>query len=265
MTWVGWIFVAAVSFALALWGATRLIYYPMRYPGGDWRVQKILAAEDVTITAADGVKLHAWWIPASGSTVATLHLHGNAGNVSHRGLSARSILNAGSGLLLLDYRGYGKSSGKPTEQGLYSDAEAAYEYLKTKGYSPSQIFIQGESLGAAVAVQLASTKPCAGLILEAPFTSAKAVAGRVFPLVGPLFIWGYNSLTTISRVKAPTLFIHGDRDEVIPYDLGKRLYEAANSPKWFWTVHGAGHNDLHVVARNEFPAKLSEFYRAALR
>jgi fermentation-respiration switch protein FrsA (DUF1100 family) len=130
----------------------------------------------------------------------------------------------------------------------------------SQGYTPDRIFIHGESLGAAVATYLASENPSRGLILEAPFTSAKAVAGGVLPLLGPLLVWGYDSLSQIDRVRVPVLIIHGDRDEIIPYKLGERLFNAANPPKYFWTVAGAGHNDLHVVGRTEFARRLAEFY-----
>jgi len=170
-----------------------MLYYPMRYPGGDWSAQQDLGAQDVSLTASDGTKLHAWWIPASDSKLATLHLHGNAGNITHRGLTARNIVAAGSGVLLLDYRGYGKSEGRATERGFYQDAEAAYEYLVAEGYTSRRIFIHGESLGTAVAARLAETKASAGLVLEAPFTSASAVAGRVLPLLGPLLVGGYDT------------------------------------------------------------------------
>src|SRR4051812_37292921 len=109
MTWLGWGSVAVVGFGFAVWGASRMMYYPMRYPAGDWPVQQTLGAQDVSLRASDGVKLHAWWIAAPGAKLATLHLHGNGGNITHRGLSARSIVRAGSSVLLLDYRGYGKS------------------------------------------------------------------------------------------------------------------------------------------------------------
>ena len=260
MTWAGWAITATLLFWLMSWGASRMLYYPMRYPAGDWSVQQVLHARDVSLTAADGTKLHAWWIPAAGSKIATLHLHGNAGNITHRGLTARNIVGAGSGLLLLDYRGYGKSQGRPTERGFYQDAEAAYDYLLAQGYTSGRIFVHGESLGTAVAVRVAEAKGSAGIVLEAPFTSASAVAGRVLPILGPLLVRGYDTLSRVGRVQAPVLIVHGDRDEVISYDFGKQLYEAANSPKSLWTIRGAMHNDLHVVAGTEFRTRLSEFY-----
>jgi fermentation-respiration switch protein FrsA (DUF1100 family) len=194
--------------------------------------------------------------------LATLHLHGNGGNVTHRGLSARSIVAAGSSVLLLDYRGYGKSEGTPSEKGLQQDAEAAYDWIVAAGYAPKQIVIHGESLGTAVATYLAARRGSAGLILEAPMTSAKAVAGRVVPWIGPLFVSGYDNMSRIKDVHVPLLIIHGDGDEVIAYQFGQKLFEAANEPKSFWTIRGATHNDLHMLGRVEFPARLAAFYRS---
>jgi fermentation-respiration switch protein FrsA (DUF1100 family) len=163
-------------------------------------------------------------------------------------------------VLLLDYRGYGRSEGRPTEKGLYEDAEAAYRWILTQGFEPRQVILHGESLGTAVAVELASRVPCAGLVLEAPFTSARAVAGRVMPLVGPALIRGYDSLSKIKDVRVPVFVIHGDADEVIAYQFGQQLFRAAGEPKTFWTIRGATHNDLHVAGSGEFPARLKAFY-----
>jgi fermentation-respiration switch protein FrsA (DUF1100 family) len=241
----------------------------MKYPAGEWSVQQSLGAKDITLRAADRTRLHAWWIPApaeSGDSprLATLHLHGNGGNITHRGLSAQTIVSAGSSVLLLDYRGYGKSEGKPSEQGLYLDAESAYDWVVANGYTPKQIVIHGESLGTAVATYLATNRRSAGVILEAPFTSAKAVAGRVVPFIGPLFVQGYDSMKRIKDIHVPLLIIHGDRDEVIAYEFGQELFRAANEPKSFWTIAGATHNDLHIRGRTEFPARLRVFYRSLL-
>jgi fermentation-respiration switch protein FrsA (DUF1100 family) len=262
MTWIGWGCFAVLCFGLLMWRANQMIYYPMKYPAGEWSVQEPLGAKDVSLRAADGTKLHAWWIRAAAPGLATLHLHGNGGNITHRGLSARSIVAAGSSVLLLDYRGYGKSDGKPSEKGLHQDAEAAYDWIAAQGYLPERIIIHGESLGTAVATHLATKKRAAGLILEAPFTSAKAVAGRVMPVLGPLLVHGYDSMRRIKEIQAPVLIIHGDRDEVIAYEFGEELFRAANEPKSFWTVPGATHNDLHVRGNAEFSARLADFYRS---
>ena len=132
----------------------------------------------------------------------------------------------------------------------------------SRGFTPKQIVIHGESLGTAVATYLATNRGSAGVILEAPFTSAKAVAGRVVPFVGPLFVHGYDSMKRIKDIHVPLLIIHGDRDEVIAYQFGQELFRAANEPKSFWTIAGATHNDLHIRGRAEFPARLRSFYRS---
>jgi fermentation-respiration switch protein FrsA (DUF1100 family) len=212
------------------------------------------------LTAADSTKLHAWWIPKPGSKLATLHLHGNAGNITHRDLTASAILQAGSSVFLLDYRGYGKSEGRPTETGLYQDADAAYDWLLSNGYTPSRIIVHGESLGTAVAAELASRRGCAGIVLEAPFSSARAVAHRVVPFVGPLLVWGYDTKSRIQKVHAPVFVIHGEQDEIIAYELGKEVFAAAPEPKRFWSIEAATHNDLHIVGPTEFSRRLSEFY-----
>ena len=256
--------VAAVYGSLVLL-AHKSLYFPMRFPRGNWSVQQQLGAADVSLVASDGVKLHGWWLKNPGARVVTLHLHGNGGNITHRAAHADQMVKAGSAVLLLDYRGYGKSEGKPREAGLYRDADAAYDYLTKNGWGADQIVVHGESLGSAVAVDLASRKPCAGVILEAPFTSAKAVAGKVVPYLGGWLIWGFDPKSKIKRVQAPVLIIHGDRDEVIDLTLGQELFEAAPTTKEFWTIHGAGHNDISFVAGARYREKLSEFYERVTR
>ncbi|MBI3282111.1 MAG: alpha/beta hydrolase [Acidobacteria bacterium] len=254
--------IAAGVYAFLYWHAQKSVYFPSRYPQGYWDMQARIGARDAELRSQDGVRLHAWWIPKDGAPFATLHLHGNGGNITHRAALAPEIGAAGSSLLLLDYRGYGKSEGKPGERGLYADADAGYDWLIARGFSPERIIVHGESLGTAVAVDLAARRPCAGLILEAPFTSAKEVAGRVLPVLGPLLIWSYDSFSKIGRVRAPILVMHGDRDTVIAHALGKKLYDAAPEPKVFWTIPGAGHNDLLPVAGPEYRDRLRRFYAA---
>jgi fermentation-respiration switch protein FrsA (DUF1100 family) len=252
----------AALVATLMWAAARSMYYPFRYPQGDWAARERIAAEDVWLTTRDGVRLHAWWIGNPATRLATLYLHGNGGNITHREAIAPVIRDAGSALLLLDYRGYGRSEGRPTEKGLYADADAAYDYLLARGYDPKQIVIHGESLGTAVAVDLASRRPSAGVVLASPFTSAQAVAHRVLPLLGPMLVWSYNSKRKIARVDAPILVLHGDRDEIIDFEFGRELYEAAPDPKFFWRVEGAAHNDLIEVSGPEYTLRLRAFYLA---
>lgn len=239
--------------------ARRSVFYPMKYPEGWWQLQGRVGAEDAWMTACDGVKLHGWFASPPGAKLATLFLHGNAGNVTHRGQAILAIREAGSAVLVLDYRGFGKSEGNPSESGVTMDAEAAFVWLQKRGFPSERIVLHGESLGTAVAVDLATRTKCAGLVLEAPFTSASAVAGTVVPLLGRTLISGFDSLSRIRRVKAPLLLIHGTRDEVIPFRMGKELFDAANEPKQFWAVEGAGHNDLAETAGPAYAARLKEF------
>jgi fermentation-respiration switch protein FrsA (DUF1100 family) len=258
--YVGWIAAAAATYGALCWMAGKAAFFPMRHSQGWWESQTELGAEDVWLTTSDGVKLHGWWLSSPYAQIATLFLHGNAGNLTHRGAHMRAIVAAGSSILVLDYRGYGKSGGTPSERGLYRDAEAAYEWLGSRGYSGDRIVLHGESLGSAPAVELAARKKCAGLVLEAPFPSVRAVAGKVLPILGPLITWGYNSAERIASVRVPKLFIHGDKDEVIAYDLGKALFDVAPEPKTLWTVHNAGHNNLLEFCGTLYIERLREFY-----
>ena len=232
-----------------------MMYFPAKYPTGNWEAKTRIGAEDVWVREG----LHGWFARRPGRFV-TLHLHGNAGNITHRMVSAAHILSAGSSVLLLDYRGYGRSAGRPTERGLYDDGAAAYDWLASKGYRPDQIILHGESLGTAVATHLAVNRASAGLVLEAPFTSAGAVAAKVLPVLGPALVWGYNTKKWIGRIRVPLLIIHGDEDEVIAYDFGQELFRAAPEPKTFWTIQGATHNDLHLAGAPEFVKRLEAFY-----
>jgi len=254
--------IAAAGYGALYWFANRSIYFPYVYPQGDWQVQAALGAQDVWLETNDRVKLHAWWIPCAGSRLATLFLHGNAGNITHRAAHARDIAAAGSSLLLADYRGYGKSGGRPTEAGLYADAEAGFAHLLARGYKPGQIVVHGESLGSAVAVHPASRHASGGVVLEAPFTSARDVAAKLLPLIGPLLVWSYDSRARIHSVRAPLLIIHGDRDDLIPLQMGRALFNEAAPPKTFWAVPGAGHNDIVETAGPAYRERLRAFYNS---
>jgi fermentation-respiration switch protein FrsA (DUF1100 family) len=239
--------------------ARRSVFYPMKYPEGWWQLQERAGAKDAWMTARDGVKLHGWFASPPDAKLATLFLHGNAGNVTHRVQAILAIREAGSAVLVLDYRGFGKSEGSPSESGVKLDAEAAFDWLQKRGFPPERIILHGESLGTAVAVDMATRNKCAGLVLEAPLTSASDVAGTVVPLLGRTLISGFDSLNRIGRVKAPLLVIHGTRDEVIPFRMGRELFDTANEPKQFWAVEGAGHNDIAETAGSAYAARLKGF------
>jgi uncharacterized protein len=240
----------------------RLLYYPMPYPQGDWSLQPQAGAQDLWLTTRDSIRLNAWWFPERDSRWATLFLHGNAGNVTHRIDHALAINSAGSAVSMLDYRGYGKSKGRAGESGLYLDADAAYDALIQLGYRPDQVIVHGESLGTAVAVELASRRPCAALLLESPLASLSEMAGTVVPILGPLVVHGFKTKSTIGRVHAPLLIIHGDADEIVPFSQGQAVFAAANPPKQLWRVPGAHHNDLLYVAGQEYIPRLRDFYNS---
>ncbi len=247
---------AIAAYGALHWLASRVVYQgSSSLPDPAWR--DALGAEDVWLRARDGVKIHGWWVRSQASRLATLFLHGNAGNIGHRGPHIRAIVEAGSDVLIIDYRGYGGSQGRPSERGLSLDADAGYDYVAAQG---KPIVLHGESLGSAVAVELATRRPAAGLILEAPFTSLRAEADQALPVLGPLLLWGFDSRSRVARVHAPLLVIHGDRDRTVPYRLGRELYEAASGPKSLWIVAGADHNDILEAAGPEYRERLRQFY-----
>ena len=258
--YVALLIVVAAVYGFLYWFANRSVYFPSRYPEGFWESQGQLGASDVWIETADGVRIHGWQVDRAGARFITLYFHGNAGNVTDRFDHFREITSAGSSLLMIDYRGYGKSSGRPTESGVYKDADAAYSHLLKSGWQAGQIILHGESLGTAVAIDLASRQPCAAVVLEAPFTSGKDVAATVLPVIGPWLTWSFDSKKKIGRVHAPLLVIHGDRDEIIPTGLGQALFAAAPEPKSLWIVPGAHHNDIVETAGASYREHLQAFY-----
>ncbi|MFA5975520.1 MAG: alpha/beta hydrolase [Elusimicrobiota bacterium] len=215
----------------------RSLYFPDRRLVATPAVYR-LAYEDLHLTASDGVRIHGWFIPASkapssriNAPLAILLCHGNAGNVSHRLDKLSRLHLLGVNVLLFDYRGYGLSEGKPSEKGTYLDAEAAYRYLTdVRKIPPDQIVLYGESLGCAVATEMAMRHPSAsGLILESPFTSTVAMANIVLPWFPASWIIRnrYDSLSKIPRLNMPLLILHSPHDEIVPFHMGQALYAAA--------------------------------------
>lgn len=219
--------------------------------------------EDLTISTEDGVDLNAWFVPFKKSRKTLLWFHGNAGNIGDRVdylqlLHRKLKLN----ILIIDYRGYGRSGGEVSEEGTYRDARAAYDYLLTRtDIDTSRIIFLGRSLGAAIAVDLATHILPLGLILEAPFTSIKEMAGVVLPWlpVGRFLATKYDSLSKIDRIQIPLLIMHGDHDSVVPYRQGEKLFDAANEPKQFFTIEGADHNDSYIVGGDAYFKRMSRF------
>jgi uncharacterized protein len=209
----------------------------------------------VTIHTADGERLHAWWVPARAPSLAHVLLcHGNAGNVGDRVAHLELLSAAGLDVLAFDYRGYGRSTGRPSERGLHLDARAARDALLGRdGVEPSRVIYLGESLGGAVALALALELPPSGLILQSTFTSVRDMARLHYPLIPPALVPdAYPSLRLITALPAPLLVLHGARDAIVPVMHGEALFEAAPGPKRMHVFPGAGHNDLLAEAGDEW-------------
>lgn len=224
-----------------------LIYFPVRYPEGDWQPEGI-EFEDAWFQAADGVRLHGWYLPCERPRATILFSHGNAGNLSHRA-DAMRVLNHGvrTSVLVYDYRGYGRSEGRPDEQGVLADGRAARAWLaRREGIAETEIVQMGESLGAAVAVDLAAAEGARALVLEGAFTSMPDVAAWHYPWL-PVRMFmrtRFDCLSKIARYDGPLLQCHGDADTIVPYQLARKLFDAAGEPKQFFTVPGGDHNDF---------------------
>lgn len=203
--------------------------------------------EDVSIETADGVRLHGWFVPG-GSPRTLLFFHGNAGNISHRLDSIRQFHELGLSVFIIDYRGYGQSSGKPTEPGLYRDADAAWHYLtETRGLLAGDIVLFGRSLGASVATRLAAKVQPAGLIVESSFTSVPDVAQEIYPWLPARWLSRLRHATRdyIQDVKCPVLVVHSRDDEIIPFHHGEAIFAAAPEPRTLLELHGS-HNEAFL-------------------
>lgn len=220
-----------------------------------------LAFNAVKLVTEDGVTLDAWYIPATAPKAQLLFFHGNAGNISHRLDSIKTFHDLGLSTLIIDYRGYGNSSGHPTEAGTYFDAQAAWLYLTDTLQLPANnIIIFGRSLGGPIAAHLASQQSPAALILESTFTSAPDLAADVYPYLPARWLtkFSYSTADAISRVHAPILVIHSREDEIIPFDHGQQLFNMASEPKQFLTLQG-GHNDGFSINHKHYSSGIKRF------
>jgi fermentation-respiration switch protein FrsA (DUF1100 family) len=241
----------------------RLVYHPYR-ADASWIAKPIAEIEDVDLTSADGTRLHAWWCPDAKSEQAILYFHGNAGNLSWRGgsiVKLRNLLNLS--VLIVDYPGYGKSEGSPSEQGCYLAADAAYDWLTAeKKIVPHKVSLYGASLGGGVAVDLASRKEHRALILVKTFTSLPDAASSLYwwlPVPKRALMTNrFDSLSKIGRCQRPVFIAHGTSDTLIPDSQGKALFKAANDPKRYVPMPGKDHND---ELPPEFFTSLGEFLR----
>ncbi len=254
--------VASGLLALVWSQQRRLIYFPS--PGPVPAAATVLPnGQDVVLNTDDGIRLGAWYFPVSGGGPAVLVCNGNGGDRSGRVALAAALNRIGLSVLLFDYRGYGGNEGQPSEDGTAADARAAQSWLAAQP-GVEKIVYFGESLGAAVAVGLAVEKPPAALILRSPFTSLPDVGAMHYPWLPVRWLLKdrYPSIDRISSVHVPVMVIAGDRDDIVPESLSRRLYEAANEPKRYVLVPGAGHNDPALVDGPQMIAEIQGFLSA---
>jgi fermentation-respiration switch protein FrsA (DUF1100 family) len=226
-----------------------------------------LTYRNVYFTTEDGKKLHGWFFPGQISDPVILHFHGNAGNLSHRLDLITHLLQRRLQIFIIDYRGFGKSEGSPSERGLYRDGLAAYDYLvKKEGLLPGKIVLHGHSLGAAVATEVALQRDVKAVILESAFTSTRDMAKTMplFFLVSPFLPANYNNLAKAPRLHVPKLIIHGDADEIVPMAMGEKLFAATAEPKFFFPVEGAGHNDTYSIGGKPYLDAIERFAWASV-
>jgi uncharacterized protein len=252
-----------VVVVIAMFLEDSLIFHPSPYPDGIWNPRG-LQFEDAWFDASDGTRLHGWYLPHSDARGTVLFCHGNAGNVTHREAILRRLHDISRvTVFIFDYRGYGRSEGRPSENGVLADARAARTWLaRREGLAEDRLILMGESLGGAVAVDLAAHGGARGLILESTFTTMADVASYHFPWI-PVRLLIRTRLDSLGKIKdyhGPLLECHGDADSIVPFHLGRQLFEAANEPKRFIRFPGGDHNDLrgepYYKALGEFVAGL---------
>jgi fermentation-respiration switch protein FrsA (DUF1100 family) len=262
-------------YGMVMFFENNLIFIPQRYPVGNFHISEDPKAnprpQDVWFKAADGTRLHAWYfetprVADEPEPPVILLCHGNAGNLSGRYVRAAMLMSAPADVFVFDYRGYGRSDGKPHEAGVYLDVEAAWrELTEQRAIAPDRIVIYGVSLGGVMAIHLASQVPAAGLVVESTFTSVADMARVTMPFIPTFLIrTKMNSAAKIQQATMPKLHIHSPLDEVVPFQLGQKLYECAPDPKRFYQVDGSGHNDTRETGGAALLAQIHDFVRQAV-
>ena len=246
-------------FSLIRYIEKRSLYFPLR--AIEVTPHDIgLEYEEIIVSTGDGVRISGWFIPSPAPRATILLSHGNGGNISHRLDKIKVLNDLKVNVLIFDYRGYGMSKGRPSEQGLYLDCEAMYRYLvNEKNTPPEKIIGYGESLGGAVIIDLAGRLPLGGIIIEGSFTSIRDMAKHYLPFI-PTFVYKttFNSIDKIMKVTSPKLHFHSMSDDVVPYELGKKLFDNAQGPKKFVNLQG-GHNDSFLISEETYAAGLDSF------
>ncbi|MBN3038554.1 MAG: alpha/beta hydrolase [Candidatus Omnitrophica bacterium] len=254
----------ALLFGYIKYIESKAIYLPTK--GVDYYPDLAgLAFEDIDVITEDGLRINGWFVPGKDTKYTVLFCHGNGGNIGHRMEKLVYFYNLGLSSFIIDYRGYGKSQGSPSEKGLYADARAAYDYLLRKRKIPAEaIILYGESLGSAVVIHLAAEEKVGGLIIEGGFSRGRDMAKAIYPFLPSfLFADSFDSLAKIGKVKAPKLFMHSKDDEVVPFILAKKLYDAADNPKHFAQLRG-GHNSVLYDSQESYLSVIKSFIEKEL-
>jgi fermentation-respiration switch protein FrsA (DUF1100 family) len=239
---------------------SKLVFHPIRSLEAS-PAAIALAYETVSLSTTDGETLVGWYVGSDKSDKVILFCHGNAGNISHRLDSIRIFHELGLSVFIFDYRGYGQSTGKPSERGTYLDAEAAWDYLtRERGIDPSRIILFGRSLGASVAAWLARDRPAGGLIMESAMTSLTDIGAKIYPFLPVRLMsrFRYPTIEYIRQVRCPVLVIHSPDDELMPFGHGERLFAAANEPKRFLRISG-GHNEGFLQSSSVYTDGLKKY------
>jgi len=250
----------AAVVALMYFLQDRLLYLPLKelsQTPGDINLEY----EEINFKAKDGAEISGWYVGAENEMGVILFCHGNAGNISHRLDSLKIFNNLNLSVMIFDYRGYGKSPGKPTEQGTYLDAEAAWDYLiRVKQKPPESIILFGRSLGGAVAAEIAFRKKPAGLIIESGFTSVTDLAKKLYPWLPIKLIskFRYATIEKIGSIKCPKLIVHSPEDEIIPIEHGRKIYQKGSQPKEFLEIRG-DHNAGFLISGKTYTGGLQKF------
>ena len=260
MAWFGKVLIvfAAVYAAVlvaAYFGQRKLMYVPDRQRTAP-QAAGLVGVEELEIAAPDGARLVAWYGRAKPGCPTILYYHGNGGSLVDRAPRIERFMGEGYGVMMLTYRGYGGSTGSPSEVDNVADAKRAFDALVARGVPSDKIVLYGESLGTGVAIQVAAEKPAAGLILDAPYTSMVDVARVHYPYLpaGPFVLDRYESRTNIASVSMPLLILHGARDAIIPVAMGRELARLAPGPKRLVEFPNGGHTNLYIDGNNALDA-----------
>jgi len=254
---------AAIYLVISPRVAEHMVFYPDPTDPGDAPTVAGVEGRDVTLTTADEVRVHGWWWEADPRAPAVVFFHGNAGNIAMRVPTVEALVARGMSVFLLGYRGYGRSEGSPSEEGVLKDGLAALRWTAEQVGGADRVVLHGRSLGGFVAAGVASRESVGGVVLESTFTSLRDMARQVYPFI-PSFLLTrlrghFDNLSAVRSIEAPILVIHGDRDTLIPSEMGRELFQAAGEPRKWYVVPGAGHNDLPLIGGREYFDEVARF------